>query len=304
MTKAKSPLDELYYEIYGEYPPKSGQAYERLVAAAFKVLLGFDVAYDQRKRGLYSDTVYQLDSMLQKDGEESMVEVKDYTIDKRPVGRDDLQKMQGALTDLAVTKGLFASATNYTGPAKKYAESSKLNPAHKEVDLFHVRPSTIEDEQGRVKTIVINMKMIVHDYANAQFKPIWTNKGEELLKLNGYEGKTMSLSFSQFFKPDRSIYITIPELTKEHPPMPVEENGYRAKGCWVLDGASILVSDEFYEIKGLEYEVPFNVHEDVITIESEGQAKLFVKSEDGKIDKLVSDFDLRKLKFVNGEVIS
>lgn len=44
---------------------------------------------------------------------ETMVESKDYTIDDRKVGRPDLQKLQGALTDLPQIKdGIFTSATD------------------------------------------------------------------------------------------------------------------------------------------------------------------------------------------------
>ena len=85
-----------------------------------------------------------------------MVEVKDYTIDKRKVGRSDLQKLQGALTDLDFEKGVFVSATDYTKPAKKYSDGAEINPLQKEIDLFHIRPSTELDEKGRVKKFQIN----------------------------------------------------------------------------------------------------------------------------------------------------
>ena len=45
-----------------------------------------------------------------------MVESKDYTIDDRKVGRPDLQKLQGALTDLPQIKdGIFTSAIQRKG---------------------------------------------------------------------------------------------------------------------------------------------------------------------------------------------
>lgn len=71
-----------------------------LVAAAFKIVTGQQLKYDQHLRGEYSETDYQIDG-LNLD-EQKAIEAKDYTIDNRKVGRPDLQKLQGALSDLTL----------------------------------------------------------------------------------------------------------------------------------------------------------------------------------------------------------
>ena len=48
----KSPLDELFKDLYGYYPKKAGQVYELLVAAAFKAITGGQISYDHHQRGL------------------------------------------------------------------------------------------------------------------------------------------------------------------------------------------------------------------------------------------------------------
>lgn len=121
-------------------PTKAGQAYEKLVAAALKLVTGIDYNYDQHITGIYSNTDFQLDAHSPQTS--TMVEAKDYSIEGKKVGRGDIQKQAGALNDLPIKQGIFASATDYTAPAKKYANSTHINPSQKPINLLHIRPST------------------------------------------------------------------------------------------------------------------------------------------------------------------
>jgi hypothetical protein len=303
LAKSKSPIDELFYDIYGFYAPKAGQAYERLVAAVYKLLFDEDVRYDQMVRGEYSRTIYQLDGLTDADQNGKMIEAKDYTIDEKKVGRSDIQKMQGALTDLSVDRGLFASATNYTNPAVKYAQSSNGNPLQKPIDLYHIRPSTIEDEKGRLKKLVFNISTHLMNFPRASFNPVFTNDARVILKDKGYENKLVSFNITDVYDKDGASLITIGNLSKNNPPDTTGEIGFVSKGCWVLKGGYIHVDGQLYAIEGLEYSVPFLVTSHKVVIESEGMAKLYVKSSDGSIDKLIYDVDLRKVQFIDGKVI-
>ena len=79
---------------------------------------------DQNLKGQFSQTFYQIDTLLRKAKGTIMGEAKDYTGRNAKVGRPDLQKLSDALCDLEVTGGLFFSATDYTEPAKKYANAA------------------------------------------------------------------------------------------------------------------------------------------------------------------------------------
>jgi hypothetical protein len=297
----KSPIDELFFELYGYYPNKSGQSFEMIVAASLKLLFQKDISYDQRLRGDFSDTVYQLDGVVKDEDNKSMVEAKDYTIDEKKVGRGDMQKLQGALTDLSVDKGIFASATDFTKPAKKYADSSSENPMQKPIELFHIRPSTEQDESGRIKKIVINMGMHIQDYGNSKMNLIWTKEGADELQKDGHASKLVSMSVDRFYDKDGNTLITIHDLTKFHPPGTTWEKNFISKGCWIIRGY-LKFENKLYSIRGVEYEVPFRVSENQIVVESEGQPRLYIKNEDGSIDKLITDKDLKKVKFNNGKV--
>lgn len=298
----KSPIDELFFELYGYYPNKSGQAFEMIVSAAFKLLLDKDINYDQRLRGDYSDTVYQLDGIVNDADSKKMIEAKDYTLDDKKVGRGDIQKLQGALSDLPVNTGLFASATDYTKPAIKYAESSSVNPMQKPIELFHIRPSTEQDETGRIKKIVVNMIMHIADYSAAKYNFIWTSDGREELIKNGYQSKQIKITIDKFYDKNGEPLISIYELTKSYPPGTTWEKNFISKGCWIIKEGHVRIDNILYPIKGIEYEIPFRIAEDELVIESDGIPRLYIKNADGSIDKLISDEDLKKVRFNNGRV--
>ena len=103
-----SIIDDLYYQLYGEHQTKEGQALERLSAVAFKLLEeASKVQYDQQVRAAYSQTVYQVDGLIGEGDQQVMVEAKDYTVRNDKVGRADIQKLEGALTDLDIAEGRF-----------------------------------------------------------------------------------------------------------------------------------------------------------------------------------------------------
>lgn len=297
----KSPIDELFNELYGYYPNKSGQSFEMIVAAAFKLLMQTDIGYDQRIRGDFSETVYQLDGLIES---KSMIEAKDFTIHDKKVGRDDIQKLQGALTDLPIEKGIFASATDYTKPAQKYADSSLKNPMQKPIELFHIRPSTLTDETGRIKKIVINMSMHIPNYTNSKMQLVWTKDGVEKLIKNDLANKNIPFSIDRFYDKNGLTLETVHDLTKFHPPGTNWEKDFVAKGCWIIRDGFIKYENDYYPIIGLEYEVPYSVTEPrEIVVESDGNPRLYIKNMDGSIDKLISDKDLKKVKFEDGKVI-
>lgn len=300
----KSNIDNLFYELYGFYPNKAGQSYEMLVAAAFKLLFNKDVSYDQRIRGEYSQTVYQLDGVIHHDPERKMVEAKDYTILGSKVGRGDIQKLQGALTDLPVGWGVFASATGYTSPAKKYAISSSSNPLHKPIDLYNIRPSIAADKYGRINKIVVQINMFVPNYDKATMVAIWTEEAKRLLLENGRDKNPIEVKVDRFYNSVGETLQTIEDLTMNNQVgLDFDDENHIAKGCWIVRDGHILSGNVLYPILGIEYSVPTSVAKSEMIIESEGEPKLYIKAEDGTINKLISDKELKKVTFKEGKVV-
>ena len=300
MGKQKSPIDELFFKLYGFYPNKAGQAYEMLAAAAFKIVTGQRLKYDQHLKGKYSKTDYQIDAL--NEDEHKIIEAKDYTIANRKVGRPDLQKLQGALTDLEIKGGFFASATDYTKPAKKYAVSSDENPTHKEIKLYQIRPSTELDEKGRIKTFVFNITMVVPDYSLGKLNCAWTEEAINKFTENNLANKKLNMGIDRFYNVDGSIDCFLIDYTYKNQPIHVNIDDEFAIGCWWLPNRYIMYENKLYGIKGIEYKIPYNRSTTTFKIETEGTPQILIKSGDGKTDKLLTDKQFRDLTIEYGEI--
>lgn len=297
----KSPIDELFFKLFGYYPNKAGKAYELIADAVLKIVTGDNVKYDQYKRGAYSKTVFQIDGELENNN--AMIEAKDYTLKNKKVGRGDLQKMQGALGDLEYTEGIFASATDYTGPADKYADASTENPLHKPIQLFHIRPSTLLDEQGRLKRIEMNLIAVIPDYANGEYVPHYTNDAIKLMHTEGLLGKTIQFRLDAFYNLDGTFNISMPDFSLDNQPISQGIDDPFAEGCYALYGLGALYEGKVYALKGIYYKIPHIQDSTTIVIEAEGTPRILVKSKDGTIDKLITEEQLKQFSFANGNVI-
>lgn len=293
----KSPIDELFYSLYKFYPNKKGKAFELLVAAALKIITGQKVDPDKHVKGEYSKTDYQIDGVLLDKNVEVMIEAKDYTTSNEKVGRDDLQTMQGALTELRFLQGVFASATDFTGPARKYATSTAENPMQKLIDLFHIRPSTEEDERGRIEKFEITISMFVPKYKKGDFKITWTNESIEELKKDGLINKTIDVKLNSIYNKDGSLFQTMSQFTRTNQPVGDIFEGREANACWVLTDKALMINDKLLGIKGIEYKIPFSKSDTKFTIETPGEPKILIKSDDGRINKLLTDEQLRQITF-------
>ena len=127
-----SPVEDLFREIFGQLPNKGGEAYERLAGIALHLIAGGSVVHDDKLRGQFSQTLYQIDAHHRAEDDTSrMAEAKDYSDAEKKVGRPDLQKLGGALPDLpTIDTGAYFSATGYTKPAKEYADAATKSSAN------------------------------------------------------------------------------------------------------------------------------------------------------------------------------
>lgn len=296
----KSPIDDLFFTIFGYYPKKAGEAYEKLVACSFKILTGQNLYYNQHLKGVFSKTDYQIDA-LNKD-ENAIIEAKDYSIGNRKVGRSDLQKLQGALSDLNIKKGIFASATEYTKPAQRYADSSEINPLQKDIELYEIRPSTELDEKGRIKTIVIYMTMVTADYKNAKYELAWTEDAINVLKKYDLINKELSFGLDSFYNNDGTFNCLLSEYTFENQPIYKNIDDEFGEGCWLLHGLNVKYKEFFLGLKGIQYKIPFRKSTTTFKIETEGIPKILIKSDDGNTNKLLTDEQFKKLILENGMI--
>ena len=293
MSYEKSSIDEFFHGIYGFYPEKAGQAYELLVNAALKKInKDSDVKYNQYKEGIYSQQKYQLDGI--KDDKES-IEAKDYTIRNEKVGRPDVQKQEGGLIDLPYEGGIFASATGYTRNAEKYAEGTYKNPNGKPIDLYDIRPSTEEDEEGRIKTIIVNINSIYLDFNNWTVTPIFTKVSREKL-IEQFGENRIPIRMESIYNSDKSVFITLKDWTNSLKDVLMGESDFSNK--------YILIQDSLYEISKMKYNIPIKKDLQELRIEQDGNACLLVKNSDGTTNTLLTDVQLKNIKFDDGNVLN
>ena len=302
MSYEKSPIDEFFYGIYGFYPEKAGQAYELLVNAALKIInKDSDVKYNQFKEGIYSQQKYQLDGI--KDDKES-IEAKDYTIRNEKVGRPDVQKQEGGLIDLPYEGGIFASATGYTRNAEKYAEGTYKNPNGKPIDLYDIRPSTEEDEEGRIKTIIVNINSIYLDFNNWTVTPIFTKESRDEL-LNQFGENRIPIMMGAIYNSDKSIFITVKDWTNSlNSLINFENNNDVLIGETDFSNKYILIQDALYGISKIRYQIPIRRDSQELRIEQDGNACLLVKNSDGTTNTLLTDVQLKNINFVEGRILT
>lgn len=302
MTYEKSPIDDFFYNLYGFYPDKAGQSYELLVNAALKIInKDSDVKYNQFREGTYSQQKYQLDGI--KDEKES-IEAKDYTLRNEKVGRPDVQKQEGGLIDLPFEGGVFASATGYTRNAVKYAKGTYNNPNGKPIDIYDIRPSTEEDEEGRVKTIIVNIHSIYLDFNNWTVTPIFTKVSREKL-IEQFGENRIPIRMESIYNSDKSVFITLKDWTNSlNSLISLEDKKDVLIGESDFSNKYILIQDSLYEISKMKYNIPIKKDLQELRIEQDGNACLLVKNSDGTTNTLLTDVQLKNIKFDDGNVLN
>jgi hypothetical protein len=299
MSYEKSPIDIFFYELFGDYPSKAGQSYELIVTGVLKLLnKESTVLYDQQIRGIFSNQKYQIDGVL---GSEKIIEAKDYTLRKSKVGRPDVQKLEGGLVDLPCTDGIFASATGYTRNARSYAKGTISNPITKKIDLYEIRPSTLVDETGRIKTIILKLIITLLDFEKANWSPEISEENIKMLPilLKG----THEIKIESIYNPDGTIHITIPQWTETlNSQVNLEDDEKEITGFEKFNGKCLNIAGKLIPIIGMKYTIPIIKTERTIEIEQSGNACLYIKNEEGEIDTLLTDLDMKALVFSNGNV--
>jgi len=291
-----SPIDDLFFNLYGYRPTKDGKSLELLLAAALKLLNPeHDVGHDDHIRGAISGTDYQLDATQNTGTQTNSAEAKDYTLRGRPVGRPDVQKLAGALPDVNLGDGILASATGFTKPAIKYAEKAQ-EIIGKQISLMELRPVVEEDMEGRIQEIHVKIHIQVPDYANASFSPVLTSEGERKIAALSARGLLSDggVSIGEIFNQDGSICATIEEVTRKGFGV-TESSG--AEGTFWFPKGCLKIAETLLPLRGITYNVPFLTETREIVIKGDGTATLIAKSVDGSVDKVLRDTDLRRVRF-------
>jgi len=298
MSYEKSPIDDFFFSLFGYYPKKSGEAYELMANAALKIINEKErVFYDQYVKSEHSKQIYQIDGII----EERSLEAKDHTIKNEKVTRPEVQTQEGGLIDLPFKGGIFASATGYTRNAKKYAIGTETNPIAKKIDLYNIRPSTISDEEGRIRTCILEFTIAKLNFEKAINTPIITKEGYDTLCKMFPEGE-IPIAIDAIYNTDGSIFISMGDWTHSlNFEYTLEDKKTEIKGEVNFDGKFIKVNSQLIGINEIKYEVPIQRITEKIIIQNDGNACLYVNNEDGTVDTLLTDIQMKNIMFDDDE---
>ncbi len=286
----KSPIDDLFFHLMGYYPQKAGQAYEIISSAVLSIVTNERGKCNLYKKG-QSGSCYQLDGIL---GESTMIEAKDYTQRNNKVGRGDLQKLQGALTDLPnIEKGFFTSATDYTKGAIQYAKGSKVNQMQKEIIPVNIRPINEDDENGRIKTVQFNIIASSPDYQKGKSTVLFAKEEKERFQALFLQNNKCNISFTidTLYDENYSVVTTLENLIKTQQPR-YSDTDDKFDICFNIN-AFVKIQTELFKIKGIKFEnVPIIRDSFSFSITPNGDATIFVESKGLGINKIITDTDL------------
>ena len=146
------------------------------------------------------------------------------------------------------------------------------------------------------------MTMVVPDYSNGKFDYAWTKEAIDKFEKNGLLDKQVTMVLDSFYNKNGEIDCLLMDFTRENQPIHVKMDDEYGQGCWLLPYRYIKYEDELYGIKGIQYKIPYNRSTTTFKIEAEGTPKILIKSEDGKINKLLTNKQVRDLTLDKGEI--
>ena len=227
------------------------------------------------------------------------LEAKDY---KSKNGLGKICELKGRLYDLPVDSAVYA-AKQYTKPARKFAKSTFDISDKKGITLLDIRKSVNKDLIGRIGTIVLKVSCPPHPemdkiswYLSLSFAT--TN----LIKRDGIDIQSEKniLIVDEDGCNREMIHEFEKEILNSIMGMPLNDGdvfkGYLRdrKLCARLSNGKKYPIDYFY------YEVPICVIYEEIEVTSNGNPVIYIKSDDGAINKLITDVELLKWGKQNG----
>ena len=187
------------------------------------------------------------------------------------------------------------------------AESTKNNPKQNPIELYHVRPSTPDDEKGRIKTIVVNIIAHGLDFEHGTYLPLINKQFFENIKEKiSQKGEKQRTTLFHFYNEEGQVVETVENITRQlNHRLPADSGkGYILEGKWEFLEPVYIDMEPLGRvlIDALQYKVPTYTDECQFAINLDGKPVLLVKSEDGKVNKLFTDKQLKGFYFDKGEI--
>ena len=159
-----------------------------------------------------------------------------------------------------------------------------------------------EDDEGRIKRIVFDITNQHFSFDIACWRAIFAPEALQMLTaLAPSEG---NFETKAFFRADGSVFQTVRDMVPTIP-LPKDFSGDIFRGQYTFpDAAHVRVAGTLVPIEGLAYEVPVERMRDEVIVEATGTPRILIKMEDGRINQLISDEQLKQVRFAEDGKVS
>ena len=153
------------------------------------------------------------------------------------------------------------------------------------------------------------VNIITHglDFERGTYLPLINKQYFESIKEKISEkGDKQRTILCQFYNKEGQVVETFENITHQlNHKLPVDsEKGYVLEGKWAFSEPVYVDMEPLGRvlIDALEYKIPTYTGECTFAINQDGNPVLLVKSEDGKVNKLFTDQQLKGFRFDKGEI--
>lgn len=296
-------MDNIYDSHITNEKLKAGTKYERLAAVIYKVFEEDDVViHDLRLRGEGKTAEHQIDVTIEKQDNKKriLVECKDYD---DVVGIGIIRDFYGAVAQIKPDDSIVVTTKGFTKGAVKFAKDESIK-------LAILKEFNEADWEGRLRRLVINMRMIFMDTPRITAwniaDPSRLDEVNAALGSNLGKKQETDTTETYFYNENGDKTETFQQVL-----FPIFNSfqrvaGQTTKGKYEFDKIRyIKLCGITVPVRGFDYE--FNSHESVhTTVIDEGAkvATLLYKMLDGTIDTVIFDQQLEKWTFdEDGQVI-
>ena len=298
----KTPSEDLFYKLFGFYPKKAGTAFELIATAVMwhlvekediaNVILqesSFNASHDVKVKDVAKhqiDGIITCKNAYHKTICEIALEAKDHNQNNKAkkVEIEEVQKLDSTIRDIEkFDSGVFFTSTDFTQDAINFVSGLSPKKHQKAIKIFKSRPSTKEDEKGRIKGFVINYSFkIPHKLILPYFSedchlsyPIFCEYGNPLPIYNK-QGKLITESSQEIIKKFGDDNNVIGGF--------VDIEGYLKN----------LSNGNLDSIIGFAFTTQIETINETHEIKPNGEPILYVKSMiDENVDVLITDTDLK-----------
>lgn len=283
MVKKDDIFDGLCQELLGFTPKKQGVSYEIIVNCVIGHLNSLsNIAENVFKGSSYSESKFQFDGIMDDEYNKikAAIESKNYLAAGEKVGRDDIQKLAGALiVQNDINMGIFASATEYTKHAVQYSKDL-LAANFKPIILYLIRPVKDEDLANRIMGATVNIHQLSRKLDEQRTVVNWGEIAKKkLLEAGATSGVPFFYVLESFYNENGEIIDKLANVTA---------NELKNDGTWIFDKQYyIKINNTFVPFESIDFHFEDMVFKNSFTIKAPDPI-LYIRSEDGNIDRLIS----------------